>query len=267
MKLVYSVLLLNVCIAGASVAQTQPKPASTSTNRQQELYDQYHGISKKSSSTTTTTTTTSSPAPVANRPTTAEQSAPMVASRTQSTDEYGSTSGVRIGVRGGVTYLAYLEEQRGVESAIGFTGGVTFNFGAGTLSFQPEINYSRYSQKVAILGTSTYANDLIEVPLFLKISSGTYDGNRFFLNIGPYGAYLASSSIDGKKRSLEGTSDRFMYGAAAGIGADLKAGPGHFTVEVRGLYGLGTIDSGFDADSKTILAQAAIGYKFPLGGR
>ncbi|GAB3693176.1 hypothetical protein GCM10027592_12770 [Spirosoma flavus] len=186
------------------------------------------------------------------------------------TNTSGSTSGIRIGARGGVTYPIYLETLPvGVKSGIGFTGGITFNFGAGTLSFQPEINYTRYSAKVSSLGISTItqAADFIEVPLFLKISSGTYEGNRFFVNIGPYASYASSVSIDGRKLSLDGASDRFGFGAALGVGAALLAGPGHFTVEIRGLYNLGNTADGFNTDSKTILGQAAVGYIFPLGGR
>ncbi|MBD2700994.1 PorT family protein [Spirosoma sp. BT702] len=290
MKLLFSVLVLTVCQVGVSFAQTgsPAKPAGTSTqstNRQQELYDQYHGVTKKSSTPSTAPTNTpTTSTPATSRPTPITQSAPTASGSTSGNtsgsmsgntsgnmpvNTSGSSSGIRIGLRGGVTYPIFLESQPGVESGIGFTGGVTFNFGAGTLSFQPEVNYTRYTAKgrISTIGTITQASDFIEVPLFLKIASGTYDGNRFFVNIGPYGAYNTSASIDGKKFSLEGASGRIRFGAAAGLGAAIQAGPGHFTVEVRGLYSLGDTDDGFDTDSKTIFAQAAVGYIFPLGGR
>jgi hypothetical protein len=179
-----------------------------------------------------------------------------------------STSGVRIGIRGGVTYSVFTEEQPITKANVGFVGGVTFNFGGGTLSFQPEVNYTRYSYKAdAGFGSTTGAIDLLEVPLFLKIASGTYAGNRFFVNVGPYASYLASISTDGKKESLDGVKGRFGFGAAAGIGAALKAGPGHVTVEVRGLYPLGNTEDGFSTDADIVFGQATIGYMFPLGGR
>ena len=47
----------------------------------------------------------------------------------------------------------------------------------------------------------------------------------------------------------------------------VKAGPGHVTLEGRGYYQLGDNAKPSSGDSKTILAQATIGYMFPLGGR
>ncbi len=276
MKSVYLFLTLVLLPFGLSMAQTTPtsttltsktKPASTtitstSSNRQQELYDEYHGITKKSTAT-----------PAATKPTTYTEKpaspAQPTASASQSQRMYtmNNASGIRIGVRGGVTYPAFLET-KGVDPALGFVGGITLNLGAGHVSFQPELNYTRYNTKQKLTGfTSTNAFDVLEVPLFLKIASGTYAGNRFFLNIGPYAAYRMSASQDGQKVSLEGTTGRFGFGAGAGIGAAIKAGPGHFTIEARGLYSLGDTDSGFSTDSKTIYAQGTLGYIFPLGGR
>ena len=115
--------------------------------------------------------------------------------------------------------------------------------------------------------TLTLNSDQFEVPLFLKIASGSVNSTRFFVNIGPYGAYTSSVSVNGQKGSLEGVPGRFSFGAAAGVGVALKAGPGHVTVELRGLYELGTSDRKIGTDSKTILSQATVGYMFPLGGR
>jgi hypothetical protein len=247
-------------------------PSNSSTNRQQELYDQYHGITKKPATTAAPTApvapaTTAAPETGQPAPVRAEQTAQTPVAAPSYSD--GGNAKVRIGVRGGVTYLLYTEKTAGVDPSVGFVGGLTFNFGQGTFSFQPEINYARYTQKGTIpgFGSITASGDLVEVPLFLKISSGTYDGNRFFINVGPYAAYAASASIDGKKTDLSGTKGRFGFGAAAGVGAALKAGPGHFTIEVRGSYVLGNSDTGFDSSSKIIYTQAAVGYIFPLGGQ
>ncbi|MFD2569811.1 outer membrane beta-barrel protein [Spirosoma soli] len=260
---------------GASTNAT-PTP-STSSNRQQELYDQYHGINKKTTATTAPATAEkqavsrpasrieSSPTPA---PSARTETASPPAQSAPSSPAGSSESNVRIGLRGGVTYLVFTEQRAGADPTVGFVGGITFNFGKGTLSFQPEINYARYSTKASILGLSiTAASDLVEVPLFLKISSGTYEGNRFFLNVGPYATYIAGVSVDGKKESLDDSNTRFGFGAAAGIGAAIKAGPGHFTVEVRGHYPLGDIENGFSTDVNTIFSQATLGYIFPLGGR
>lgn len=281
LKFVYASLTFLLLITNSVLAQTGStvtKPtATTSTNRQQELYDQYHGVTKKA--TTATTTPTNAPAAPSTQPQRrasdyGSTQSTTVSSRSQQTSAYGSPSGVRIGVRGGVTYAFFTEEQPLIKPAVGFVGGLTFNFGAGAVSFQPEINYARYSVKADAFGSSNKgAGDVIEVPLLLKIASGSYLGNRFFVNVGPYGSYYASESVNGQKISLDGAKGRFGFGAALGIGAALKAGPGHVTVEVRGLYRLGDTEKGFNTDNnlningQVINSQLTLGYSFPLGGR
>lgn len=275
MKIVCPFLTVLSLITGSAFAQTSgttTKPtATTSTNRQQELYDQYHGITKKQATTVPTTTPTATPAQPQRQTSSYSSTQPTTTvSRPQQTSYDGSTSGLRIGLRSGVTYLIFTEKQPLNDPSFGFVGGVTLNFGSGTVSFQPEVNYGRYSVKATnpFDGLKvTAAFDQIEVPLFLKISSGSNAGNRFFVNVGPYGAYLASISLNGKKESLTGAKGRFGYGAAAGIGTALKAGPGHITIEVRGMYSFGDTETGFTTDSKTILTQGTVGYSFPLGGR
>jgi len=273
MKLLCSFFVLILLPGGLSFAQTSgtiTKPsATTSTNRQQELYDQYHSVTKKPPTITPETNRTENQP----RTTTRGTSSPAVIATTNRPLQTASSENLsrfRIGVRGGVTYPFFTESQPLVDPAVGFVGGITLNLGTGTFSFQPEVNYARYN----VTGTNPYtgtkstgAFDQIEVPLFLKISTGSYAGSRFFINVGPYGSYLASTSIDGKKESIYTGSDRFHFGAAAGVGAALKAGPGHIIIEVRGQYQFGTTESAFAPDTKSILAQGTVGYSFPLGGR
>lgn len=258
---------------------TRPAASDASPNRRQELYDQYHGITKKPAPSAPATSPT--PATATSRP--ARESAPkkeavpamssvpapVVAREEKNTESFNQNSAVRIGVRGGVTYPVFLETTP-IDPSVGFVGGVVFQFGRGKLSFQPEINYSRTtvsSPETLFNPSQKTSTDQIVVPLFLKIASGTFEGHRFFVNIGPYGAYLASASINGVNYDISSNDSRFAYGAAAGIGAMIKLGPGHATIEARGLYGLGNNVDGFNTDSKTILAEGTIGYVFPLGGR
>ncbi|RYF50571.1 MAG: PorT family protein, partial [Cytophagaceae bacterium] len=255
MKSIFCFLALTILPVGLSIAQnTSTTPTSTttsgSTNRMQDLYDEHHGITKKRATTTNAPAGSSSPSgkpgrtgseKQTNEPADDQSTAGMSRSDRASLD--GSTARTRIGIRGGVTYPFFTEKAVGIDPTLGFVGGLTFNFGTRTVSFQPEVNYSRYSQKQALPGfTVRRATDFLEVPLFLKISSGTYAGNRFFVNVGPYASYALSSSEDGKKISLDGAKGRFGFGAAAGVGAAIKAGPGHVTIEIRGLYGLGNTD-------------------------
>jgi|GEM_PF-1007760 len=270
-------------------AKTSPglivTPATSNTsanpNRQQELYDQYHGITKKpgtqpapaqsgnmsrtqpdKSNDRTRPERPAKPALAISKP---ERAAPAAAE--------SSTSGVRIGLRGGVTYPIFLETVTDVDPGIGFTGGVVFQFGSGTLSFQPEINYTRNALKLRFidgLGNEsivTGATDQLEIPLLLKLASGDATSNRFFVNLGPYASYALNVSANGKTQSLDGADGRLGFGAAVGIGAALKTGPGHLTIELRGLYSLGDTDSGFNTESRVINTQATLGYIIPLGGR
>lgn len=247
---------------------TSAAPEAASPNRRQELYDQYHGFVKKPGPLAPAT-----PAPTereASRP--ASQSVPLEPvsriERPLSSDM--NASGVRIGIRGGATLPVYLETVTGTEPVVSFVGGFVVQFGRGTVSFQPELNYARYAVKSAEPFDNVFisvATDRFEVPLLLKIASGSVNSSRFFVNVGPYGAYASSSSVNGQKLSLDGAGGRLSYGAAAGVGTALKVGMGHVTLELRGLYELGTTDNGINTDSKTILSQATVGYMFPLGGR
>ena len=242
--------------SNASVSPTSAKP-----NRQQELYDQYHGVTKKPTPPPPVSVA-SEPAPIpqATRP------EPVVASSPDNTLLDNQNAAIRIGIRAGVTYPFYFEKMAGLDPVVGFVGGVVAQFGRGTFSFQPEVNYSRVNTKqISGFGTFNGSANQFVVPLFLKISSGTFDGNRFFLNVGPYGSYLSSINVNGVKQAIDNTIGRVSFGAAAGAGALLKAGPGHVTVEIRGSYRLGDNVNGFSTDSRTILGEGTIGYIFPLG--
>ncbi|WP_232561518.1 porin family protein [Spirosoma oryzicola] len=279
--LMKSLILLSIGILSSGMSWAQQSPSTTvprsntfntaiqpgkKPNRQQELYDQYHGYNKK--------TTESTPTPSVNEPVRPTRSEPIagptetagsVPARTQAISQ---DSRARIGVRGGVTYPVFLDNVTGADPSVDFVGGAVFQFGRGRLSFQPEINYSRSTAKVDPgFGIVKASSDQVIVPLFLKIASGTFDGNRFFVNVGPYGAYLASVSWNGLKREIPSNVGRFSYGSAAGVGAMLKAGPGHVTVEVRGMYQLGDNTRGFYTDYKTIFTETTVGYIIPLGGR
>ncbi|QJW88621.1 PorT family protein [Spirosoma taeanense] len=260
--------------ASTPVAAATPASAASSTNRRQELYDQYHGVSKKSTPARTTTTPVSSPPTrlqtATNTPRPVPISTPVATARPLSpATANGENSNIRIGVRGGLTYPIYFEKITGRDPAPDFVAGVVFQFGKGTLSFQPEINYNRLSTKITGFGIRNLkaSADQFIVPLFLKISSGSMTGHRFFVNVGPYASYLSSVSLNGLNQSLDSIDNRFSFGAAAGVGGMIKVGPGHVTVEVRGLYVLGdNAGSTRFGDANLINSEATLGYVFPLGG-
>lgn len=267
-------------VTSTTTASPAPRDPVSEGRRLQRLYDEYHSVSKKSTTTasgsvsTTTASRPTTPAPVPRtQPTTTETSSRPAATRPDAVES--QLSRVRIGVRGGVTYPIYLENYAGLtlDPLVGFVGGLVLNIGAGKVSFQPELNYSRISFRTTSVGippagsiTLRRSSDRFEVPLLLKFATGSYAGSRFFVNVGPYGSYLASASTEGRNESLENVGGRFGFGAAAGLGALIKAGPGHVSAEIRGLYDLGNTNRGF-VDSRVILSQATLGYLIPLGGR
>ena len=261
----YGLLLLlpvHTCWAQATTTQTP--------NRRQALYDQYNSYSTKPGSTAGVPISVKTDSIME-----AQQSAvskpvlpPADAENQLQPDRAVGRSGIRIGFRGGVTYPDFTNTRPTSTPGLGFVGGITLTLGKGVVSFQPEVNYTRYTVKNnSMFGANRQAVDNVEVPLFLKIATGTYAGNRFFINIGPYASYIASTSIDGKKVDVSNTKGRFGFGAAAGVGVALKAGPGHVTIEGRGLYLVGGTNSGLPTDSNTILGQATFGYFLPLGSR
>lgn len=267
MKSAFYFVMISMLPIGAGFAQST---TTGSTNRRQALYDQYNSYSTKPASST------ASSAPVAtelankgaDRKPLANSSAAQSSMVPTETQRAVGSSGVRIGFRGGITYIVFTDTRPTATPGLGFVGGVTFTLGKGIVSFQPEVNYARYTvRNNSVFGANTQAVDNVEMPLFLKIATGTYAKNRFFINVGPYASYTASTSIDGKKVDVSNTKGRFGFGAAVGVGVALKAGPGHVTIEGRGLYSLGNTYSGFNTDSNTILGQATLGYIFPLGSR
>ena len=294
MKLLFTVLTVGLLAAGTAQSQTEPttNPASTtaattspttvqpsvtpassmtaSPNRRQELYDQYHGITKKRVPLTPTTAPAERPA---SQPASEPASLESVGRSERPVSSNVSPSGVRIGIRGGVTRLIYVDPLPAINAdpTVSFVGGFVVNVGQGTLSFQPELNYARYALKnTAGVGSSLrQAIDRFEIPLLLKIASGSVNTSRFFINVGPYGAYLSGVSLNGQKQSFDGSGGRFSVGAAAGVGAALKAGQGQLTLELRGLYALGNAANGivFNSAYRALNAQATVGYLFPLGGR
>jgi hypothetical protein len=160
------------------------------------------------------------------------------------------------------------------------------------ITFQPEVNYSQISVKAgaSIQGFNLSVqgiNNRVEVPLLVKASFGDSDRARFFVNAGPYAAYILSSRLKAslgpfgdidEKVTFEGSEGRISYGLAGGLGVAIPLGPGHLTIEGRGLYELGdnaknmSVDPTIPVDTdvqntKYLTLQASIGYLIPIGGR
>ncbi|OIN55898.1 hypothetical protein BLX24_27495 [Arsenicibacter rosenii] len=275
--------------APAAAPATTTTSGEPSENRLQKMYDEYHGVNQsKPGSTATTPAKTGTTGKPAGRPAaTTPAPAPAPTAVAMSDDE----AGFHIGFRAGASYLLPLESVDGAKlgSEVGYVGGLVLNFGRGIFSFQPEINYSQQKIKATATGTNldlsvTGIENRIEVPLLLKFSFGDPAATRFFVNVGPYGAYALSGRTKGsilgvpydEKVTFNGSEGRISYGAAGGLGVALPLGPGHLTVEARALYHIGdnspkaTTPTSPTEDPSTIkraLLQGTIGYIIPIGGR
>ena len=248
----------------STAATTEP----TDPVKQQQMYDELHGVKAKPATVETTTGKNSRNSRKAKdaRPTdagAAGETATRAANR-YGVDNAGSEAKMHIGVRVGGNYSTLLDKPAGIsiDPTYGFHGGIVFLFGRGGVAFQPEINFNQDYVKVLNLGTLKNDNVSVSslvVPLLVKFQFGQQGHPRFFVNVGPYGTY----AVDANTTSLG-------YGGALGIGMGFPMGPGKFTVEARGYYALGD-NSGTtefaNVPGKPVLGQLSVGYLFPLGGR
>ncbi|MEZ0486236.1 outer membrane beta-barrel protein [Fibrella aquatica] len=246
---------------------TEPENAATlDAVKKQQMYDELHGIKPQST------------VPNTGRKGRTRDSDEM-ATRADRRAEKASSgeAGTYIGVRLGGNYTAFLERQQVADGLggflditpdpiYGFHAGVVFQFGRGGVAFQPEINFHQdyrtvITRTATTITTTTEPVNSIVVPLLAKFQFGQQGATRFFVNVGPYGAY----SLDaGNSESV------IAYGGALGLGLGIPAGSGKFTVEARGYYTLGDTKNSFDFGNppgKPFLGQLSVGYLFPLGSR
>jgi len=235
--------------------------------QKQQMYDELHGVK--------------------NRPNTPDtgrkgrRSADEMATRAdrRAVESTATEARTYIGVRAGGNYNTYLEKLRVANGTggfidltpdpmFGFHAGVVFQFGNGAVAFQPEINFQQDYYKVVTLTstsriTTTESLNSLVVPLLAKFQFGQQGNTRFFVNVGPYGAYSLESRPSNSETVIG-------YGGALGLGVGIPAGSGKITVEARGYYSLGSTATGSEfgnVPGKPILGQLSLGYLFPLGSR
>lgn len=213
-------------------------------------------------------------------------------------------SSLRIGIRIGGNSVLPLES---VENAtyyptVSYQGGLVLGIGRGRVSFQPELNYTQrtvradYTSQGVSLSAKAFTNR-IEVPLLAKATFGNTDSKaRFFVNLGPYGAYVLNeryradllsldlsyisnaqlraaaeqairsqvNTLNNSKAAFDGAKGRLSYGAAGGLGVVIKAGPGQLTLEGRALYELGNNASAMSDPSGAGVASSIRDTKYAL---
>ncbi len=148
-----------------------------------------------------------------------------------------------LGVRGGVTFSQIATPASiGQDLLQGTTGGITFqHFARKGPGIQLEINYV---QRGWAEPDSLYERQLtyLELPFLTHIGIGK-GKFKFFLNLGPYLAYLLDESEvlpPGQDRNYYGRplDSSFEYGLCGGAGFNLETGIGKFQVEARFSNGL-----------------------------
>ncbi len=214
--------------------------------KRQQMYDELHGIKPQSTA-----------------PDMGRRGAPRngtVPPPNQKASRALGEAGSYVGLRVGGNYTTLLDQPFGltINPSYGFHAGLVFQFGRGAVAFQPEINYN---QEYFSVGQSTISTASLVVPLLAKFQFGEQGSPRFFINLGPYGAYPLSAG---------GSETVIDYGGALGLGVGIPAGAGKLTIEARGYYQLGSTAAGSEfgnVPGKPITSQLSVGYLFPLGGR
>jgi outer membrane protein with beta-barrel domain len=157
-----------------------------------------------------------------------------------------------------------------------FGGGGFLRFGAGSVSFQPEIVVlTKGAVEPVITGDQTLKTDYLELPLLLRL--GMRAGAAFapYLLVGPSISYEiaceAEIEIAGGTETIdcdEEASDRkeFDIGVAGGLGFEFPVGVGSVLVEGRYVHGLTDLNDldGFSARNRAF--AAFLGFAIPLGG-
>jgi hypothetical protein len=209
-------------------------------------------------------------------------------------DSDGSGMTFSVGVRGGLNLntlsnmKAGLDPGNKVQQLLGFHGGLVMELGGKMFSVQPEILFSQIGAKIAHAADPTDATDengslkitgnTVTVPILLKAKFGTSDKLKFFVNAGPYGAYLLSSrilAVSGGTTVLDQKSEftdnkgRIMYGVMGGGGVELGLGMAKLQIEARYMLGLGDNSEKIAGQSDNFprSIMASVGFVFPIGGK
>lgn len=250
--------------ASLTFPSTEPDTEPMDPVKKQQMYDELHGVKAK-----TAEPQGKGKGARESRRAKAEDTGRMPSESNRSMGE-GSEASSFIGVKVGGNYAAMLSDYTisdglggtinlgKADPSYGFHAGIVAQFGNGGIAFQPEVLFNQNYDK-DFVGNSVATSSLV-VPLLAKFQFGQQGSTRFFVNVGPYGAYSLNNNNDGI----------IGYGGALGLGVGIPAGSGKFTVEARGYYGLGSTAEGSKFGTQPgnpILGQLSVGYLFPLGGR
>lgn len=188
---------------------------------------------------------------------------------------------VQVGVTGllGFNTVSYSADDSQVADAFNDMTGYKLGFGGGLraiieftplIGMQPELLFKQYgaSMELDVMGTkveSTNTLNYLHVPLLARVALpfGPENITPKVLAGPTFGYFLSGSSeSDGKSVDLDADDvNRLNIGAAAGVGADILAGPGSLSLDLR-------YDRSFTSNSKDDAGGASIvntGFSFLIG--
>lgn len=187
------------------------------------------------------------------------------------------SSSFQIGVVGLLNYstMAYSADSDDAADAANDIAGYKLGFGGGLraimefspfIGIQPEILFKQYGATGEVMGieSSTTLNYL-QVPILARIAIPVAGPVTPKVLVGPtFGYFLSGSTEAGDLTDdIEGDDvNKFDIGVAAGVGADIAAGPGSLSVDLR-------YDRSFtgtqDEDDPGGLNNVNTGFGFMLG--
>lgn len=204
---------------------------------------------------------------------------PLLASLTVASAQAGVTLGLKAGITTSQlgSSLVDLKWRSGVGAGASLALDLTPN-----VAFAPELLWLRkgstFTSTNVTIGSTTFGKietgidiDYVEVPLLLRLQTGTAGSPRLMLEAGPTVAFKVSEAL--KTTGLVGISlasdqiESLDYGVAVGAGLRLPAGGLNWTFEARYEQGLANVSKlPFGGDLNNGSVQVLAGLEFPIIG-
>ena len=176
-----------------------------------------------------------------------------------------------VGIKGGYSLSKFAQipaPDPGWDNSHFYVGGLSFGFGLGFVSFEPEILYVRMGGKMA--DVLEFRFQYIQVPVQIRLSIVPAGPVRPFISVGAYGSYLIKAegfmTVGETTETTVLTADyqRYDYGAVGGAGLRFKLPGISLSVEGRYNYGLKNImkdpAAGESRKNRCLMALVGIGF-------
>lgn len=153
-----------------------------------------------------------------------------------------------LGIQGGLSFSHHsikdISTGQGKRTGDGFLGGVFAEFGVGTITLRPEINYVSKEFEYATLAKVT--NYYLEIPLLVKVNPFAKSLFSPFFVAGPAYSSYRSSSVDvlGGTTYFQNNANRWDLSGLVGAGLEVNVHENlSINTQARYSFGLRDIDS------------------------